>query len=114
MNNGFADYDYYVSVFGNLLNAANTDINPAVQVIKAIANQAALPDIFMESSSEETEPAGLALDKSLIRSALLSRNKDQLINYVGSLLNEAILDEVHSATLIRQIHDDLMTRQSTL
>jgi len=64
--------------------------------------------VAMESSSEETEPAGLALDKSLIRSALLSRNKDQLINYVGSLLNEAILDEVHSATLIRQIHDDLM------
>jgi len=53
MNNGFADYDYYVSVFGNLLNAANTDINPAVQVIKAIANQAALPDIFMACGAQD-------------------------------------------------------------
>ncbi|MCH4207600.1 MAG: response regulator [Solobacterium sp.] len=62
----------------------------------------------IEKETKETELQSYSLDKELIRNSLLARNKNQLINYIGSLINEAITDEAHSAPLIKQIHHDLL------
>lgn len=57
---------------------------------------------------ESAESSSYSLDRDLIRNSLLSRNKEQLINYIGGLLNQAIADENHTVGLIKQIHHDLM------
>ena len=53
MDSGMANYEYYTWVFGDLQNAAKTDINPEVLVRNLKETGAQIPDIFMACGTED-------------------------------------------------------------
>ncbi len=52
-SNEFANYEYYAQIFGDLKNAANTELNPKVLIEKLINSSKEIPSIYIAIGTED-------------------------------------------------------------